>query len=109
MHTVKEAAGGNGVHVMFLSSGRCGSYECNLHGVWDSSLIEHTGSSLEEYVGREEELIRIEKLDGHAGGSPGQWANESLELAQAAWVPDGADLDERYYHRRSGLWQGRWH
>jgi S1/P1 Nuclease len=100
MHTVKEAAGGNSVHVTFLSSSRCGSYECNLHAVWDSSLIEHTGLSRENYVGREEELIRTEKLDGQAGGTPEQWANESLKLAQAAWVPNGADLDEQYYEQQ---------
>ena len=100
LHAVKEAAGGNGVHVMFLGSSRCGRYECNLHGVWDSDLIEHTGLSREEYAHREEGLIAAEKLDVQAGGTPEQWADESLKLAQAAWVPDGADLDEHYYEQQ---------
>jgi hypothetical protein len=28
------------------------------------------------------------------------WANQSLALAQAAWVQDGANLDERYYEQQ---------
>jgi S1/P1 Nuclease len=41
----------------------------------------------------------IENLSGEAGGTPDQWANESLRLAQAAWVQDGTNLDEQYYQR----------
>lgn len=100
MHAVGEAKGGNGVHVTFLESSRCGHYECNLHGVWDSELIEHTGLSREECVQHEEELVRAGKLEALAGGTPEQWANESLKLAQAAWVPDGTDLDEQYYDKQ---------
>jgi nuclease S1 len=43
LHAVGEAKGGNGVHVRFLDDDRCGRYECNLHGVWDTSMITHTG------------------------------------------------------------------
>lgn len=100
MHAVGEAKGGNGVHVTFLESNHCGRYNCNLHGVWDSDLIEHTGLAREEYARREEELIGTGKLEALVGGSPEQWADESLRLAQAAWVPDGTDLDERYYEKQ---------
>jgi hypothetical protein len=31
------------------------------------------------------------------GGTPEQWANESLKFAEAAWVPHGTDLNERFY------------
>ncbi len=100
MHAVGEAKGGNGVHVKFFDSDRCGSYECNLHGVWDSDLIEHTGLTREEYARHEEELIDTEKLEALAGGTPEQWADESLKLAQAAWVSDGTDLNEGYYEKQ---------
>ncbi len=100
MHAVGEARGGNGVHVTFLESSRCGRYDCNLHGVWDTDLIEHAGMSREQYVQAEEELIKNHKLDDMGVGTPEQWANESHQLAQAAWVPDGTDLNEQYYQQQ---------
>jgi nuclease S1 len=99
MHAAKEAAGGNGIHVSFLSNNRCGPYECNLHAVWDTSMILHTGLAPQDYVAHLEQLITSENLNGEAGGTPEQWANESLRLAQAAWVQDGTNLDEQYYQR----------
>lgn len=100
MHAVEEARGGNEIHVQFLDSDRCGPYECNLHRVWDTSMIQHSGMSRADYAQHEEELITAEKLDGQRIGMPEQWANESAKLAEAAWVPDGADLDERYYDQQ---------
>jgi hypothetical protein len=99
MHAVKEGAGGNHVHVRFLSSSRCGRYDCNLHGAWDTSMILRTGLRRQEYAERLEQLIKSEKLGSADGGTPGQWANESLRLAKAAWVQDGTDLDEQYYQK----------
>jgi hypothetical protein len=52
-----------------------------------------------DYAERLEELIKSEHLAGQDGGTPEQWANESLRLASAAWVQDGTDLDEQYYQR----------
>jgi nuclease S1 len=100
MHAVGEAKGGNGIHVRFFDSDRCGSYECNLHGVWDTDLIEHAGLEREEYAQHEEQLIGANKLEALADGTPQQWANESHQLAQAAWVPDGTDLNKLYYEKQ---------
>jgi hypothetical protein len=100
LHTVKGFAGGNGIHVSFLNSSRCGRYKCNLHGVWDSELIEHSRLNREEYVQHEEAMITADQLGRLDDGAAEQWANESLKLAQAAWVQDGAELDERYYERQ---------
>ena len=86
MHAVKEATGGNGIHVRFLANDRCGRYECNLHGVWDTSMILQTGLNREDYAERLEELITAEHLEGLHAGTPEQWANESARLAKAAWV-----------------------
>jgi hypothetical protein len=99
MHAAKEAEGGNGVHVRFLANDRCGHYACNLHGVWDTSMILHAGLKPDDYAARLERLIKSEHLAEQNGGTPEQWANESVRLAQAAWVPDGANLDEGYYQR----------
>jgi len=100
LHAVSEARGGNGIHVRFLGSDQCGGYGCNLHSVWDSSLIQQAGMSRDDYVQHEEELIKAEQLETVAEGNPEQWANESAKLGQAAWVSDGTDLDERYYKQQ---------
>ena len=50
--------------------------ECNLHGVWDSSMIQHSRMSRADYAQHEEELITAEKLDIQAGGTPEHWAND---------------------------------
>jgi hypothetical protein len=99
LHAVGEAKGGNGVRVRFLGDDSCGRYECNLHGVWDTSLILHAGMNRPEYSQHLEELIQSQKLGSGDGGTPEQWANESLRLAGAAWVPDGTNIDEQYYQR----------
>jgi hypothetical protein len=99
LHAVKEAKGGNGIHVRFLSSDRCGPYDCNLHGVWDTSMILHSGLNRPEYSQHLEELIQSQKLGSGDDGTPEQWANESLRFAGAAWVPDGSNLDEQYYQK----------
>jgi hypothetical protein len=97
LHAVKEARGGNDIAVHFLNSSRCGRYSCNLHGVWDTSMIRHTGLSRSEYAERLESLNNEDNLTPLAGGTPEQWANESLRVARTIWVQDGANLDEDYY------------
>jgi len=99
LHAVKEAKGGNGVHVRFLGNDKCGWYECNLHGVWDTSMILHAGLNRPEYSQHLEALLSGEKLTGSDSGTPEQWANDSQQLAAAAWVPDGANLDDQYCQR----------
>ncbi len=100
LHAVEEDRGGNGIRVRFFDDDRCGPYECNLHGVWDSSMILHTGMKRADYAEHEQELITAEKLDKRTTGTPEQWANESAKLAQAAWVKGEADLDKPYYDQQ---------
>jgi hypothetical protein len=99
LHAVGEAKGGNGVRVRFLGDDRCGRYDCNLHGVWDSSMIAHTGLNRQEYSQHLEALVSREKLISLNAGTTEQWANDSQRLAAAAWVTDGTNLDEQYYQR----------
>jgi hypothetical protein len=56
--------------------------------------------SCDEYSRHEEEVVTADKLEALAGGIPEEWANESLKLAEGAWVPDGTHLDERYYKKQ---------
>ena len=99
MHAVKEAEGGNKIRVQFIGSNHCGRYDCNLHGVWDTSMILHTGLNRPGYAEHLEQVLKAEKLETDAGGTPEQWANDSLRLVKAAWVQDGANLDEQYYRK----------
>jgi hypothetical protein len=97
MHAIGEAAGGNGVAVTEFGSQQCGRHACNLHGAWDTGLIEHTGMGRDAYVAHLEKLISDEHLT--ASGNPEDWANESHGDAQSAWVADGAQIDEVYYQK----------
>jgi hypothetical protein len=98
LHAIGEAKGGNGLHVTEFGSSRCGRYECNLHGAWDSGLIHHTGMDEDAYVAHLDELISREHL--RASGNPADWAKESFALAKAAWVNDGGSVDEQYYRQQ---------
>jgi nuclease S1 len=100
LHAVGHARGGNNIQVRFFGGSYCGRYECNLHGVWDTSMIQHTRLNRQEYAERLEELIRRDNLSWVEAGTPERWANEAAHLAQAAWVPDSTNLDERYVERQ---------
>ena len=95
MHGIGEARGGNDIHVVEFGSSQCGNRSCNLHADWDSGLIEHTRRSEADYVSYLEQLIQRKHLI--ASGGPTDWANESHELARAAWLSDGGSVDEKYY------------
>jgi len=62
-------------------------------------MILHTGLRRQEYSRHLEELIQSQKLSSGDGGTPEQWANESLRSTAEAWVPDGANLDEKYFQK----------
>jgi hypothetical protein len=96
-HAIGEAAGGNGIAVTEFGSTQCGRRPCNLHGAWDTGLIEHTGMGRDAYVAHLEKLISDEHLT--ASGSPEDWANESHGYAQVALLPDGAQVGEGYYQK----------
>jgi hypothetical protein len=98
LHAVGEAAGGNRIAVDQFGSSLCGQHFCNLHGAWDSGLIQHTGMARGEYVAHLEKWIAEEHLT--AGGNPEDWANESHNYAQMAWLDSGSSIDESYYQKQ---------
>jgi len=96
MHAIGDDRGGNGVNVAFLGSNQCGTYKCNLHGVWDVSIIEHRGLSDEKYRDLLLKEIKENNWERMDGGTPQIWANVSHHYAALAYAPNGALLDSKY-------------
>jgi hypothetical protein len=96
LHALGDDRGGNDVHVSFLGSTQCGQYACNLHGVWDDSMIEERGLSDTKYTDRLVAEIDANHWQRLAGGEPTSWANISHHYAVDALVPNGALLTREY-------------
>jgi S1/P1 Nuclease len=99
LHAIGEARGGNDIHVVEFGSAVCGARACNLHGAWDSGLIEHTGRDERSYDSYLETLIASENLQKKAGGGPELWANESFRIARQIWLNEGGQIDDGYYRK----------
>jgi hypothetical protein len=97
LHAIDEARGGNDIKLAVFGSPKCGDYDCNLHWAWDTLLLEHTGYSEEEYVGRLNTLIAQKHLENQAGGTPVDWANESHLQARQIMEAKPAAVDDAYY------------
>lgn len=97
LHAIDEARGGNDIKLAVFGSPKCGDYDCNLHWAWDTLLLEHTGYSEEEYVGRLNMLIAQKQMENQASGTPVDWANESHLQARHIIEEKPAAIDEAYY------------
>jgi hypothetical protein len=97
-HAMADARGGNDIPVTVFGSTQCGDYACNLHSVWDSELIRHTGLREHRYARDLEQMIAAEHLQP-GSTDPVAWANDSLQLAKQARVQPQAEIDEAYYLR----------
>jgi len=97
LHAIDEARGGNDIKLPVFGNPQCGDYPCNLHWVWDSMLMEHTGLSEHDYVRRVQKLITAEQLDQKADGGPVDWANESHLQARTILQEKPAAVDQAYY------------
>ncbi len=102
LHAIGEARGGNDIQVSEFGSSLCGKGPCNLHFVWDVSLVAHTGRSEKEYVAHLGRLISRQDLEHESDGTPEGWANESFNLAKKVWLNDGGSVDEAYYRNNIG-------
>jgi S1/P1 Nuclease len=97
-HALNDARGGNDIPVTVFGSAQCGAYACNLHAVWDTELIVHTGIREHRYARQLEQMIAADHLK--AGPTdPVAWANESLQLAKQASVKPQTEIDQAYYER----------
>jgi hypothetical protein len=102
-HAIGDARGGNGISVAFLGSNQCGSYKCNLHGVWDESILEHRGLSNEKYRDLLLKEIKENNWERMNGGEPTTWANVSHHYAVNAFAPNGALLDHNYVNEETKI------
>lgn len=98
LHAIGDHRGGNDIDLPVFGNTQCGDYPWNLHGVWDAALLEHTGLSEHDYVRRIQALIRAEKLDGRAGGTAEDWADESHAEARRILQQRPAKVDQAYYN-----------
>ena len=101
-HALAVARGGNDLPVVVFGSPICTRadgtrYSCNLHGVWDSMLVDHRQLSDRQYLDELSRQIAQHRWDRIATGSPVEWAMESHALAKAALLPAQGVVDEAYY------------
>lgn len=95
-HAYADDRGGNNIRVTFLGSAVCGTYACNLHGVWDDSIIEEQGLNETKYTERLLQEIKSNDWERLAGGEPTTWANISHHYALEAVAPNGALITHEY-------------
>jgi hypothetical protein len=95
-HALGDDRGGNGITVNFMGSSLCGTSNCNLHGVWDYSIIEQQGLDEKKYTERLLQEIKDNHWERLDGGEPTTWANISHHYAVEAMAPNGALLTHEY-------------
>jgi hypothetical protein len=103
-HALGVERGGNGLLVSVFGSDTCNQdgarpVPCNLHGVWDSSLIAHRRLDDRRYLELINDEIQRRRLDQRPLGTSAEWAMESQRLAKAALLPQHAVVDDGYYRK----------
>ena len=96
-HALGVGHGGNDIPVSVFGSTTCGTYPCNLHGVWDGELIAHRRLDDGQYVLRLRELIGRNGWEHRLPGTPADWAVQSHDLGKTALLPEHGSVDEAYY------------
>ena len=101
-HALGVERGGNGIPVSAFGSENCGvdparPSPCNLHGIWDSTLIAHRQLADPPYLALLEGAIRSNRWESVPIGSPADWAMQSHGLGKAALLPPHGRVDEAYY------------
>jgi hypothetical protein len=103
-HALGVERGGNGIPVSAFGSENCSQdparpIPCNLHGIWDGTLIAHRHLDDRQYLAALVEMIRRNGWERRAIGGPDAWAMQSHGLAKAALLPPHGNVDEAYYDR----------
>jgi hypothetical protein len=96
-HALGDERGGNNILVNFLGSSQCDSYRCNLHGIWDDSMIDERHLSEPKYTAALLQEIEDNHWERLAGGAPSAWANISHKYAVDALVANGTVIPRNYY------------
>jgi hypothetical protein len=101
-HAIGVARGGNDIPLIVFGSSTCGvgprgAQPCDLHGVWDSELINRRKLTDARYLADLTRQINTARWDRRPIGTPAEWALESLALARAALLPARGSVDEAYF------------
>ena len=101
LHALDVARGGNDIPVVAFGSATCGrsdgtSSPCNLHGVWDSTLIARRQLGDRQYLAALSAQIASRRTT-LVSSSPAEWAMESHDLAKRALLPRQGTVDDAYY------------
>src|SRR5512132_306726 len=90
-----EDRGGNSVDVRF--NGR----KENLHSLWDTALVELEEGTPAEVTARIESTVTDEERNQWQGGTPVQWALESLAVvrSQVYLLPASGEIKPAYTER----------
>jgi hypothetical protein len=100
-HALGDERGGNNIGVSFMGSSQCGQYKCNLHGVWDESLIEHRDLNEKKYTAELLHEIDENHWERLAGGQPTSWAEVSHHYAMQGLAPNGSLLSSAYVNEET--------
>jgi hypothetical protein len=102
-HALDVARGGNDIPVVAFGSASCTrsdgtSTPCNLHGIWDTTLIARRHLSDGQYLDAlSEHIARSRPSPLMTDSQPADWAMESHALAKRALLPGQGVIDEAYY------------
>ena len=102
-HALGVGHGGNDVKISIFDAASCGNYPCNLHGLWDSSLMAHRNLDDGQYLSALHAEIAEHGWDRQPVGGPTDWAMQSHDLGNAALLPPGGNADEAYYRAQIGV------
>jgi hypothetical protein len=102
LHALGVERGGNGIRVSVFGSPECRyddgtPYPCNLHGVWDTELLNRRRLGDQAYVAELERVITQRQWSRTDVASSEVWAMESHALARRALLPAQGAVDEAYY------------
>lgn len=96
-----EDLGGNRVLVDFFGERRPNRDSLNLHGIWDSAILERAGLTWPQSVGALEAQVTSGQARAWSTLNVIEWIDESYRLAEAVVyrLPAGKRIDEAYFRR----------
>lgn len=102
MHALGVARGGNDIPVQAFGSPTCQSgsgrsFPCNLHVIWDTTLIERRQLDDAAYHAALTEAITKHGWDRQPFGAPADWATQSHIAGNAALLRPNGDAGEAYF------------
>ena len=103
LHAVDNGDKGGNAFTVFLRGKRT-----NLHHVWDNDVVDIFGRDASEVAAQINSSLTPEQKTQDGGGTPADWANESLAAARNIYAQiRNPHLPRDYAQRQSGLTRDR--